>query len=80
MTPVTVLNVVNCVSFLCLQRALLYSGVNQLANGRHSGEDSHNNTLKMMQRAVLLCPGINAQYLVLLSLVIFYVFFALIQC
>ncbi|XP_011614358.2 tetratricopeptide repeat protein 37 isoform X1 [Takifugu rubripes] len=38
------------------KRALLYSGVNQLANGRHSGEDSHNNALKMMQRAVLLCP------------------------
>lgn len=40
-----------------LQRALLYSGVNQLAGGRHSGEDSHKNALKTMQRAVLLCPG-----------------------
>uniref|UniRef100_A0A3Q3WEK4 Uncharacterized protein n=1 Tax=Mola mola TaxID=94237 RepID=A0A3Q3WEK4_MOLML len=38
------------------KRALLYSGVNQLASGRHSGEDSHRNALKMMQRAVLLCP------------------------
>uniref|UniRef100_A0A8C3AV10 SKI3 subunit of superkiller complex n=1 Tax=Cyclopterus lumpus TaxID=8103 RepID=A0A8C3AV10_CYCLU len=36
--------------------ALLYSGVNQLASGRHSGEDSHRNALKTMQRAVLLCP------------------------
>ncbi|XP_071338724.1 superkiller complex protein 3 [Trachinotus anak] len=38
------------------KRALLYSGVNQLANGRHSGEDSYRNALKTMQRAVLLCP------------------------
>lgn len=38
------------------KRALLYSGVNQLANGKHSGEDSHRNALKTMQRAVLLCP------------------------
>ncbi|KAM4615710.1 tetratricopeptide repeat protein 37 [Polymixia lowei] len=38
------------------KRALLYSGVNQLASGRHSGEDSHRNALKTMQRAVLLCP------------------------
>lgn len=72
------LKVVNCVLLLCLQRALLYSGVNQLANGRHSGEDSHKNALKMMQRAVLLCPGIKAQYLVLLSLVTF--FFNLFFC
>uniref|UniRef100_A0A671Y1A5 SKI3 subunit of superkiller complex n=1 Tax=Sparus aurata TaxID=8175 RepID=A0A671Y1A5_SPAAU len=40
-------------------KALLYSGVNQLANGRHSGEDKHRNALRTMQRAVLLCPGIN---------------------
>lgn len=40
-----------------LQRALLYSGVNQLACGRHSGEDHSRNALKTMQRAVLLCPG-----------------------
>nr|XP_046243032.1 tetratricopeptide repeat protein 37 isoform X2 [Scatophagus argus] len=38
------------------KRALLYSGVNQLASGRHSGEDQHRNALKTMQRAVLLCP------------------------
>ncbi|XP_060927149.1 superkiller complex protein 3 [Limanda limanda] len=38
------------------KRALLYSGVNQLASGRHSGEDAHRNALKTMQRAVLLCP------------------------
>nr|XP_019949487.1 PREDICTED: tetratricopeptide repeat protein 37 [Paralichthys olivaceus] len=38
------------------KRALLYSGVNQLAIGRHSGEDVHRNALKTMQRAVLLCP------------------------
>lgn len=39
------------------KRALLYSGVNQLASGRHSGEDSKKNALKTMQRAVLLCPA-----------------------
>ncbi|XP_042343628.1 tetratricopeptide repeat protein 37 isoform X2 [Plectropomus leopardus] len=38
------------------KRALLYSGVNQLASGRHSKEDSLRNALKTMQRAVLLCP------------------------
>ncbi|XP_039658125.1 tetratricopeptide repeat protein 37 [Perca fluviatilis] len=38
------------------KRALLYSGVNQLASGRHSEENSHRNALKTMQRAVLLCP------------------------
>uniref|UniRef100_A0A8C7CF91 SKI3 subunit of superkiller complex n=1 Tax=Oncorhynchus kisutch TaxID=8019 RepID=A0A8C7CF91_ONCKI len=36
------------------KRALLYSGVNQLACGRHSGEDRSRNALKTMQRAVLL--------------------------
>uniref|UniRef100_A0A8C3AS86 SKI3 subunit of superkiller complex n=1 Tax=Cyclopterus lumpus TaxID=8103 RepID=A0A8C3AS86_CYCLU len=45
-----------CCNLCVLQRALLYSGVNQLASGRHSGEDSHRNALKTMQRAVLLCP------------------------
>lgn len=44
-----------------LQGALLHSGVNQLADGRHCGEDSRSNALKMMQRAVLLCPGTKAQ-------------------
>ncbi|XP_029916395.1 tetratricopeptide repeat protein 37 isoform X2 [Myripristis murdjan] len=38
------------------KRALLYSGVNQVASGRHSREDSHRNALRTMQRAVLLCP------------------------
>ncbi|XP_051518689.1 tetratricopeptide repeat protein 37 [Myxocyprinus asiaticus] len=38
------------------KRALLYSGVNQLASGRHSGEDRRQNALKTIQRAVLLCP------------------------
>ncbi|KAM9392610.1 superkiller complex protein 3 [Pholidichthys leucotaenia] len=38
------------------KRSLLYSGLNQLASGRHSGDNSHNNALKTMQRAVLLCP------------------------
>ncbi|XP_057688617.1 tetratricopeptide repeat protein 37 isoform X2 [Corythoichthys intestinalis] len=48
---------VACLSSMTLgKRALLYSGVNQLASGRHSGEDSHRNALKTMQRAVLLCP------------------------
>uniref|UniRef100_A0A671KQG0 Tetratricopeptide repeat protein 37-like n=1 Tax=Sinocyclocheilus anshuiensis TaxID=1608454 RepID=A0A671KQG0_9TELE len=37
-----------------VQRALLYSGVNQLASGRHSGEDKRRNALKTIQRAVLL--------------------------
>uniref|UniRef100_A0A8C3ATB7 SKI3 subunit of superkiller complex n=1 Tax=Cyclopterus lumpus TaxID=8103 RepID=A0A8C3ATB7_CYCLU len=40
-----------CCNLCVLQRALLYSGVNQLASGRHSGEDSHRNALKTMQRA-----------------------------
>ncbi|XP_038559572.1 tetratricopeptide repeat protein 37 [Micropterus salmoides] len=48
---------VACLSSMTLgKRALLYSGVNQLASGRHSGEDSQRNALKTMQRAVLLCP------------------------
>ncbi|XP_077571845.1 tetratricopeptide repeat protein 37 isoform X2 [Stigmatopora nigra] len=48
---------VACLSSMTLgKRALLYSGVNQLASGRHSGEDPHRNALKTMQRAVLLCP------------------------
>ncbi|XP_058492628.1 superkiller complex protein 3 [Solea solea] len=38
------------------KRALLYSGVNQLAVGRHSGEDGQRNALRTLQRAVLLCP------------------------
>uniref|UniRef100_M4AYA2 SKI3 subunit of superkiller complex n=1 Tax=Xiphophorus maculatus TaxID=8083 RepID=M4AYA2_XIPMA len=38
------------------KRALLFSGVNQVACGRHTGEDPHRNALKTMQKAVLLCP------------------------
>ncbi|KAI5613252.1 tetratricopeptide repeat protein 37 [Silurus asotus] len=38
------------------KRAMLYSGMNQLALGRHSGEDKSKNALKTIQRAVLLCP------------------------
>lgn len=38
------------------KRALLFSGVNQVACGRHTGEDLHKNALKTMQKAVLLCP------------------------
>ncbi|XP_051981305.1 tetratricopeptide repeat protein 37 [Xyrauchen texanus] len=38
------------------KRALLYSGVNQLASGRHCGQDRRQNALKTIQRAVLLCP------------------------
>ncbi|KAK5613394.1 hypothetical protein CRENBAI_022565 [Crenichthys baileyi] len=38
------------------KRALLYSGVNLVACGRHSGEAPHRNALKTMQKAVLLCP------------------------
>ncbi|KAJ0041718.1 hypothetical protein NL108_008022, partial [Boleophthalmus pectinirostris] len=38
------------------KRALLHSGVNQLASGKHSGNDKQSNALKTMQRAVLLCP------------------------
>uniref|UniRef100_A0A674DBP4 SKI3 subunit of superkiller complex n=1 Tax=Salmo trutta TaxID=8032 RepID=A0A674DBP4_SALTR len=45
-----------------LSRALLYSGVNQLACGRHSGEDRSRNALKTMQRAVLLCPDDPAMW------------------
>ncbi|XP_012671452.2 tetratricopeptide repeat protein 37 [Clupea harengus] len=38
------------------KRALLFSGLNQLAAGQHAGEDRTRNALKTMQRAVLLCP------------------------
>ncbi|XP_046872340.1 tetratricopeptide repeat protein 37 [Hypomesus transpacificus] len=48
---------VACLSSMTLgKRALLYSGANQLACGRHSGEDPRRNPLKTLQRAVLLCP------------------------
>ncbi|XP_041957097.1 tetratricopeptide repeat protein 37 isoform X1 [Alosa sapidissima] len=38
------------------KRALLFSGLSQLAAGRHAGEDRSRNGLKTIQRAVLLCP------------------------
>uniref|UniRef100_A0A4W5KBM0 SKI3 subunit of superkiller complex n=1 Tax=Hucho hucho TaxID=62062 RepID=A0A4W5KBM0_9TELE len=50
-----------------LSRALLYSGVNQLACGRHSGEDRSRNAMKTMQRAVLLCPDDPAAWAGLLA-------------
>ncbi|XP_015228816.1 PREDICTED: tetratricopeptide repeat protein 37 [Cyprinodon variegatus] len=38
------------------KRALLYSGVNQVAYGKHTGEDPHRNAFKTLQKAVVLCP------------------------
>lgn len=49
------------------KRALLYSGVNQLAAGRHSGKDSSRNALKTTQRAVLLCPDDPAAWAALMA-------------
>lgn len=49
------------------KRALLYSGVNQLASGRNSTDDSHRNALKTMQRAVLLRPDDPAAWAGLMS-------------
>uniref|UniRef100_W5M043 SKI3 subunit of superkiller complex n=1 Tax=Lepisosteus oculatus TaxID=7918 RepID=W5M043_LEPOC len=49
------------------KRALLYSGVNQLASGRHSGEDPSRNALKTIQRAALLCPDDPAVWAALLA-------------
>ncbi|MBN3316771.1 TTC37 protein, partial [Atractosteus spatula] len=49
------------------KRALLYSGVNQLASGRHSGEDPSRNALKTIQRAALLCPDDPAVWVALLA-------------
>ncbi|XP_043920067.1 tetratricopeptide repeat protein 37 [Protopterus annectens] len=37
-------------------KALLYSGVNHLAMGRHFSQHKYNNSLKMVQRAALLFP------------------------
>uniref|UniRef100_A0A8C7ZYA4 SKI3 subunit of superkiller complex n=1 Tax=Oryzias sinensis TaxID=183150 RepID=A0A8C7ZYA4_9TELE len=48
-------------------RALLYSGLNQLATGRHSGEDKYKNALKTIQRAVLLCPDDPAAWAALMA-------------
>ncbi|XP_030628701.1 tetratricopeptide repeat protein 37 [Chanos chanos] len=49
------------------KRALLYSAVNQLASGRHSGEDSKRNALKTMQRAIMMCPDDPAGWAGLLA-------------
>lgn len=49
------------------KKALLYSGVNQLASGRNSADDRHSNALKTIQRAVLLCPDDPAVWAGLMS-------------
>uniref|UniRef100_A0A8B9JV81 Tetratricopeptide repeat domain 37 n=1 Tax=Astyanax mexicanus TaxID=7994 RepID=A0A8B9JV81_ASTMX len=49
------------------KRALLYSGVNQLASGRNSWEDKRRNALKTIQRAVLLCPDDPAGWAALMA-------------
>uniref|UniRef100_A0A8C4S6I3 SKI3 subunit of superkiller complex n=1 Tax=Erpetoichthys calabaricus TaxID=27687 RepID=A0A8C4S6I3_ERPCA len=46
------------------KKALLYSGVNQLAAGVHSGKSQSNNALKTIQKVALLCPG-NTQPLII---------------
>lgn len=49
------------------KRALLFSGINQLACGRNSGDDINSNALKTMQRAVLLSPDDPAAWAGLMS-------------
>ncbi|KAI4898342.1 hypothetical protein NFI96_024562 [Prochilodus magdalenae] len=49
------------------KRALLYSGVNQLASGRHMKDDRRRNALKTIQRAVLLCPDDPAGWATLMA-------------
>ncbi|KAG9354326.1 hypothetical protein JZ751_001031 [Albula glossodonta] len=49
------------------KKALLYSGVNQLASGRHSGEDPSRNAFKTIQRAALLCPDDPAAWAALMA-------------
>lgn len=44
-------------SFFLMQKALLYTAVNQLAVGSSSAEDEKNTALKTIQKAVLLSPG-----------------------
>ncbi|XP_064152615.1 tetratricopeptide repeat protein 37 [Anguilla rostrata] len=59
---------VACHSSMTLgKKALLYSGVNQLARGRHSGEDPRRNALKTIQRAALLCPDDPAVWAALMA-------------
>ncbi|XP_024131356.1 tetratricopeptide repeat protein 37 [Oryzias melastigma] len=49
------------------KRALLFSGLNQLASGKHSGEEKLKNALKTIQRAVLLCPDDPAAWAALMA-------------
>ncbi|KAJ8380559.1 hypothetical protein SKAU_G00013370 [Synaphobranchus kaupii] len=49
------------------KKALLYSGVNQLACGRHTGEDPSKNALKSIQRAALLHPDDPAVWAALMA-------------
>ncbi|KAI1900403.1 hypothetical protein AGOR_G00049590 [Albula goreensis] len=49
------------------KKALLYSGVNQLASGMHSGEDPSRNAFKTIQRAALLCPDDPAAWAALMA-------------
>ncbi|RVE68405.1 hypothetical protein OJAV_G00090920 [Oryzias javanicus] len=49
------------------KRALLYSGLNQLASGKHSGEEKLKNALRTIQRAVLLCPDDPAAWAALMA-------------
>ncbi|KAJ8414948.1 hypothetical protein AAFF_G00024710 [Aldrovandia affinis] len=49
------------------KKALLYSGVNQLASGQHWGDDPNRNALKTLQRAALLCPDDPAVWAALMA-------------
>ncbi|XP_048838840.1 tetratricopeptide repeat protein 37 [Brienomyrus brachyistius] len=49
------------------KKALLFSGINQLAAGRHSKEDQRKNTLKTIQRAILLSPADPAAWAALMA-------------
>uniref|UniRef100_A0A8C9TJ24 SKI3 subunit of superkiller complex n=1 Tax=Scleropages formosus TaxID=113540 RepID=A0A8C9TJ24_SCLFO len=54
-------------TLLFLQKALLFSGINQLASGRHSIEDKMRNALKTIQTAVRLCPDDPAGWAALMA-------------
>ncbi|MFT7813636.1 tetratricopeptide repeat protein 37 isoform X1 [Arapaima gigas] len=49
------------------KKALLFSGVNQLASGRHSNEGQMRNALKTVQMAVHLCPDDPAGWAALMA-------------
>uniref|UniRef100_A0A3B3SLZ1 SKI3 subunit of superkiller complex n=1 Tax=Paramormyrops kingsleyae TaxID=1676925 RepID=A0A3B3SLZ1_9TELE len=49
------------------KKALLFSGINQLAAGRHSKEDQRKNALKTIQRAILLSPADPACWAALMA-------------